>query len=33
MRIQVIKKGTSTAKPIAYCDTFVDDPPPMAKKN
>jgi hypothetical protein len=33
MRIHVIKKGTTTAKPIAYCDTVVDDPPPMAKKH
>jgi hypothetical protein len=32
MRIHVIKKGTTNAKPVAYCDIYVDDPPPMTKK-
>ena len=25
MKIQVIKKGTVNAKPVSYCDIFIDD--------
>jgi len=32
MKIQVIKKGTATAKPVTYCDWYVDDPPAAPKK-
>jgi hypothetical protein len=32
MTIKIVKKGTVNTKPAAYCDMFVDDPPPMAKK-
>jgi hypothetical protein len=32
MRITVIKKGVGNAKPVAYCDWFIDDPPPAPKK-
>jgi hypothetical protein len=32
MKIQVIKKGTVSAKPVAFCDFFVDEPPPAPKK-
>jgi hypothetical protein len=32
MKIHVIKKGTASAKPVAYCDFFVDDPPVAPKK-
>ena len=31
--IKIVKKGTVNTKPVASCDVFVDDPPPMAKKN
>ena len=27
MKIQVIKKGTVNAKPIAYCEILLDDVP------
>jgi len=32
MRITVVKKGSATAKPVSYCDWFVDEPPPAPKK-
>jgi hypothetical protein len=32
MRITVIKKGKANAKPVAYCDIFIDDPPWTPKK-
>jgi hypothetical protein len=32
MTMKIVKKGTVNTKPAAYCDLFVDDPPPMAKK-
>ena len=32
MKIHVIKKGISNAKPISWCDSYVDDPPPAPKK-
>jgi hypothetical protein len=32
MTIKIVKKGTVNTKPAAYCDMFVDDPPPMNKK-
>jgi hypothetical protein len=32
MTIKILKKATVNTKPVAYCDVFVDDPPPMAKK-
>ena len=32
MTIKIVKKGTVNNKPAAYCDYFVDEPPPMAKK-
>jgi hypothetical protein len=32
MKIKVLKKGTSTAKPQAFCDWFVDDPGPAPRK-
>jgi hypothetical protein len=33
MKIKVLRKGIPNAKPVAYCDFLVDDPPPMAKMN
>jgi hypothetical protein len=32
MTIKILKKGSVNAKPVAYCDYLVDDPPPAAKK-
>ena len=32
MKIHVVKKGISNAKPAGYCDFFVDEPPPAPKK-
>jgi hypothetical protein len=32
MTIKIVKKGTVNTKPAAYCDFFVDEPPPMVKK-
>src|SRR5262249_31082583 len=32
MKIQVIKKGTVNAKPVTYCDVFVDDVPAAEKQ-
>jgi hypothetical protein len=32
MKIHVIKKGTVNAKPVAYCDTLVDDVPLTSKQ-
>ncbi len=31
MKIKVVKKGTKSAKPVAYCSMFVDEIP-MNKK-
>jgi len=25
MKVQIIKKGTVNAKPVSYCDIFLDD--------
>ena len=33
MRIHLIKKANVNSKPVAYCEMYVDDPPPMAKKS
>lgn len=33
MTVKILKKGSVNTKPAAYCDFFVDDPPPMAKKS
>ena len=33
MTIKIVKKGAVNTKPAAYCDMYVDDPPPMTKKN
>jgi len=27
MKIHILKKGTVNAKPVTYCDVFVDDVP------
>ena len=32
MKIKVIKKGTVTAKPVTYCDVFIDDVPHTDKQ-
>jgi hypothetical protein len=32
MKIKILKKGSVNTKPVAFCDIFVDDPPPMVKK-
>jgi len=32
MKIHVIKKGVSNAKPLSFCDFFVDGPPAAPKK-
>ena len=32
MTIKILKQGAVNTKPAAYCDFYVDDPPPMAKK-
>jgi len=32
MTIKILKKGSVNSKPVAYCDVYVDDPPPMAKR-
>lgn len=32
MKIHVIKKGISNAKPQSWCDVYVDDPPPAPKQ-
>jgi hypothetical protein len=32
MKIQIIKKGISNAKPVSFCEVYVDDPPPAPKK-
>ena len=31
MKIHVIKKGTVNAKPVSYCDIFVDDVGPAPR--
>ena len=33
MTIKIVKKATSSAKPVAYCEFLIDDPPPMIKKS
>jgi hypothetical protein len=32
MKVKVVKKGVSNAKPQSFCDWYVDEPGPAPKK-